>query len=314
MPYDNVMSRTDAAALIPENVSREIIQGIPEQSAFLQLATRLQNMPTNVTRMPVLSLLPIAYWVTGDNGLKQTTEINWANKYLYAEEAAVILPIPESVLDDANYDVWGQSKPRIMEAFGKLIDAAAFFGTNAPDNFPDDIYTAAIAAGNEVVLGTGVDLYEDILGDGGLVSKMEAEGYMADGYYSAVSMRGKLRSVRASDGQPIFRSGMVGGTQYSLDGSPMYFAMNGAFSTTVAYMIAMMKAGFVYSFRQDLTYKILDQASLTNIAGQVVLNLPQQDMVALRCVLRWGWQCPNPINALQPTEASRYPAAVLSVS
>jgi hypothetical protein len=34
-------------------------------------------------------------------------------------------------------------------------------------------------------------------------------------------------------------------------------------------------------------------------------------MVALRAVIRLGWQLPNPINRLQPTEASRYPFAVL---
>jgi len=34
-------------------------------------------------------------------------------------------------------------------------------------------------------------------------------------------------------------------------------------------------------------------------------------MVALRAVMRLGWQVPNPINRLQTTEADRYPFAVL---
>ena len=42
-----------------------------------------------------------------------------------------------------------------------------------------------------------------------------------------------------------------------------------------------------------------------------VVNLPQQDMVALRLVFRVGWEVANPINYDQQTEASRYPFAVL---
>jgi hypothetical protein len=42
-----------------------------------------------------------------------------------------------------------------------------------------------------------------------------------------------------------------------------------------------------------------------------VYNLAQQDMVALRAVMRIGWQVPNPINRVEETEANRYPFALL---
>jgi hypothetical protein len=44
--------------------------------------------------------------------------------------------------------------------------------------------------------------------------------------------------------------------------------------------------------------------------GAIVYNLAQQDMVALRAVMRLGWQVPNPITRLQTTTADRYPIAV----
>ena len=44
--------------------------------------------------------------------------------------------------------------------------------------------------------------------------------------------------------------------------------------------------------------------------GKVVYNLYQQDMTALRFVMRLGWQLPNPVSALGATNP--YPFAVLN--
>jgi hypothetical protein len=63
--------------------------------------------------------------------------------------------------------------------------------------------------------------------------------------------------------------------------------------------------------RQDITYKVLDQAVITDAAGNIVYNLAQQDMVALRAVIRLGFALPNPVNRVNPTAATRYPFAVL---
>lgn len=37
-----------------------------------------------------------------------------------------------------------------------------------------------------------------------------------------------------------------------------------------------------YAIRQDITYKILTEASLTDDSGKVLLNLAQQDCCAIR--------------------------------
>ena len=118
------IDRTGAEALIPEERAREIIQGTVEQSAVLSMGRRLANMTTKQTKLPVLDSLPIAYFVDGDNGQKKTTKQAWDKKVIYAEEIAVIVPIPEAVLDDADYDIWGEVRPRLIEAFGQKIDGA----------------------------------------------------------------------------------------------------------------------------------------------------------------------------------------------
>ena len=49
-------------------------------------------------------------------------------------------------------------------------------------------------------------------------------------------------------------------------------------------------------------------------SGNVVLNLAQQDCVALRAVMRLGWEIPNPINAENSDESTRFPFALVEPS
>lgn len=315
MPYDSVIDRTGAAALIPEDVSREIIQGVPEQSAVMQLARRLPNMSRKQQRLPVLESLVTAYFVTGDTGLKQTAQVEWGNKYIDAEELAVIVPIPEAVLDDADYDIWGEIRPLIVEAMGAAFDAAVLFGTNAPAAWPDDVLTAAAAASHTIDLstrvGAGDDIYDVIMGETGLIALVEADGYMPNGHLAAMTMRAKLRGLRDDSGQPIFLRSMQEGGRYELDGEPILFPRNGAINPATALMFTGDWTKLVYSMRQDITYKMLDQAVIQDQAGNILYNLAQQDMVALRAVMRIGWQVPNPLTRMNLTEATRYPFSAL---
>jgi HK97 family phage major capsid protein len=64
--------------LVPEPLSEDIIQQLPDQSAVLQMA-RTVPMSTRTQRLPVLDVLPQAYFVSGDSGLKQTTALQWKN-------------------------------------------------------------------------------------------------------------------------------------------------------------------------------------------------------------------------------------------
>lgn len=305
----NMISRTDASGLIPEPITREIIQGVTEGSAVLRMGRRLPNMTSKTQTMNVLDMLPTAYWVDGDTGMKQTTKQAWDKKKIYAEELAVIVPIPEAVLDDADYDIWGEVRPRLVEAFGKKIDAAILFGTDKPATWRAGIVPSATTAGATVT--KTADVYADIMGEGGLIAKVENSGFLPTGIMSAVQMRATLRGLRDENKNPIFKSDMQGSTQYALDGIPMDFPMNGAFDPTAALMIAGDFSQLTYSIRQDVTYKLLDQATIVDPTNNTILyNLAQQDMVALRAVMRLGWEIPNPINAFNAGNANRFPFAV----
>jgi len=317
MAFNQAIARSDAEALIPEEVSREIIQALPQASTIMRLGRRLPNMTRNQLRMPVLAALAQAHFVNGDTGLKQTTKQAWRNKYINAEELAVIVPIPESVLDDADYDVWGEIRPRIVEAFGIAFDAAVLYGTDgfggsAPSNWPKPIVQGAMDAGHVVALGTGKDLYDDILGENGVVALVEEDGFLVTGHVAALSMRAKLRGLRDTTGQPIFLRSMQETTRYELDGVPVEFPLNGAIDPEQSLLISGDFSQLVWAVRQDISYKILDQAVIQDADGKIIYNLAQQDMVALRAVMRIGWELPNPVNRVNPDDNTRYPFAVLT--
>lgn len=307
----SIIDRSGAESLIPEERAREIIQGVVTQSAVLSRGRRLPNMSSRTYKMPVLDMLPLAYFVNGDTGQKKTTKMAWDKKYIIAEEIAVIVPIPEAVLDDSDYDIWGEVRPRVEEAFGKVIDSAVLFDVNKPDSWRNGLVSSATTAGSVVTLATADNLYDKIMGEEGVIAKVEESGYFVTGHMADISMRAKLRGLKDENGQPIFKSDMQGATQYSLDGSAMNFPNNGSFDKSQALMVSGDFSQLVYSIRQDITFKLFTEGVVQNTDGSIAYNLMQQDMVALRAVMRIGWEIPNPINSVNKDKATRFPFAVL---
>lgn len=295
----NITNRADAEAIICEQVVSNIFQDAPKHSVFLSMAKKLPNMTSNQTRMRVLDFLPTAYWVNGDTGMKQTTRQAWDNVFINAGELAVIVPISDAVLSDAEFDIFGEVTPRVMEAIGQKVDAAVIFGDNRPAEWGLDIISRARQAGNNVSLATGKDYYDLILGENGVFAKVEDDGYGVTGALAPMNFKSKLRGLRDTTGQPIFKSNMQDVARYSLDGAPITFPENGAFYANIAQLVVGDFSQAVYSIRQDITVKILDQGVIQDPdTKEIIYNLAQQDMTALRIVFRMGWALPNPATRL----------------
>lgn len=309
--YNRYVSRANVTALLPEAVTREIMQTVPTSSLVMRYARRLPNMTSTQLRMPVLAGLITAGFVDGDTGLKPTSSMSWDSVYINVAELAVIVPIPESVLADTNYDMWGEIRPRIVEAFGRAFDAAVLYGTNRPTDWPVGIVPGAVAAGHTVVRGALGDLYEDILGEGGVLALVEEDGFAVNGMLGALGLRAKFRSLRTTEGLPILLRDPSGPASYEFDGMAIQFPTTGIIDPTIAELIVGDWNQVTFAIRQDITYKILDQAVIMDAAKNIVFNLPQQDMVALRVVMRLGWALPNPTNNVNTNPATRYPFAAL---
>lgn len=316
--YDNVTSRSDVAALIPEEVSKEMLGKATQGSAVLQLFRSIPVARAAI-RFPILTALPMAYWVQGDTGLKQTTEIGWSNKYMTVEEIATILPVPDNVMADVDADIWDEAQPLIVEAFGRVLDQAVFFGANAPASFPTNILAAVAAAGNVVTEGTATADKGGFFGDvDELYSKIEDDGFEVTGWIGATSAKSKLRTVRDTTGRKL-DEGRVSGALDSLDGNPLVYPMRGLWPTAGSAgagskgvrLIGGDWSEFVVGVRQDIQLKVLTEAVITDNTGAIIYNLAQQDMTAVRLTFRVGWQVTNRINNDQPDATKRYPVGVI---
>jgi hypothetical protein len=289
--------------------SREIIKLVAGGSAALQLARRAPNMAAHQRQIPVLSVLPIAYFVGGDGGLKQTTASGWEGLMLTAEEIACIVPVHQSVFDDVAYPLWEEIRPDIAAAIGRTFDNAAFFGVGKPASWPNPVEAGAVAAGNVVTRGTNDAATGGIAGDlSDLYAHVENIGYEVSGLLLNGAYRGLLRQARNTLGDQLDE--LVGGSVYGFE--PTY-ALRGLWPTgpAVTEGFAGDFTQMIVAIRQDISYTIADQGVISDDAGKVVLNLLQQDSIALRVVFRAALQIAQPVTPETPDKTARYPFAVM---
>lgn len=301
MAYDKMITRENASALqADQKLINEIITGVTAGSTILPLMRKLPNMTGKTASIPVLSSLPEAYWVDGDNGLKQTTSAMWKNKKITAEEIAVVVPIPEAVLADSEYDIWAEIKPQIVEQFYKKIDEAIITGKDKPTSFREGLIPSIVTAGNTVAYDANATTFERI---SDAMSKVEEDGFDVTGILGGVALKGAFRKgLVDTTGQPLANSDVTE--------LPRAYARNGAWdSDTAEFVVGDFKQA-VYAIRQDIEFKLFDSGVVTDSEGNIIYNLMQQDMVALRVAMRMGWELPNPVTGANGDEATRFPFAL----
>ena len=133
--------------------------------------------------------------------------------------------------------------------------------------------------------------------------KIESAGYAVTGAIAKPGFRAKLRDIRNEINAPVFLPNLQATGQYTLDGIAITFPDNGGFAGTADLIVGDWSKA-VYAIRQDITVKILTEGVIQDpTTKDIVYNLAQQDMVALR-VFRMGWPRRTPRRSLiRPGEA-----------
>ena len=317
MAYSDYIDRSKTGNLVPVEYFEEVIKSATEASAVMGHARRLRDMTRGEMALTVTDVLPTAYFTNGDTGARGVTKAEWAGVKLVAEEVAALIPVSTNLIDDANVPIWNEVMPLLTEAIAAKIDAAIINGTDLPTSWGTSIVAEAETRGHVVTVpASGADYYNLIMGDDGLLSKVENNGYFVNGHIANIAMRAKLRGIRDNNGAPIFTASMQNANQYQLDGAPMTFPRNGCFNDSKVLDVAGDWSQLVYSIRKDATFDVFDQGVITDPSNEnkVVTNLMQQHMVALMVTMRIGFALPNPVNLTNKDKTKRYPFAVLKAA
>ena len=301
------ITRADALALLASQDINEIIKPETSESVALK-AFRTVRMTAGTTKMPVLSAIPTAGWVTQngtDTDIKPTSKAEWVDKFLVAEEMAVIIPVHENTLSDSKFDIWGEVRPLVAQEFGRILDEAVLFGVNKPSTWLDpDLLTGATDAGNTVAEGTERDLAEDI---NQMFALVEDDEYDVNRAFTGRFLRSELRGLRDDNGQPIYLDALRSDNDTnSIYGIDLDYVKNRAWDKAKATMIAGDTTKVIIGIREDVQVKVLDQATIGT--GKNQINLAERDMVALRFKFRVGYA----LGAYGTDGDDQFPFAVLT--
>ena len=189
-----------------------------------------------------------------------------------------------------------------------------FFGTNRPACWPPSVDQGARAttpANSMVVTRGGNDprrgrrLRRPLRP---LQRRRDARGTRSRGLLLNPVWRGFIRQARNTQGDQLAE--LLGGAVYGFE--PTY-GLRGGWSAgaNVTEGFAGDFSQMIIAIREDLNWLISREAVITDSDGKVLLNLFQQDSVALRVVFRVAMQIAQPVTPEVGVKASRYPFAVI---
>ena len=289
--YDKIVSRTGTGGELPQALVDDVIGDVKTQSTIMALG-HVITTNTADSRIPVLSQDVDAYWIAGDTGLKGTSAAQWTSTSLYAEELAVVCPVPDNVVDDASFPIWASLRPLIARAFARKLDAAALFGTNRPASWGPSMLETATAATAVITksTGTSADPAADMLKAAELVSAQQLtptasavrNGYQ---YAAGVTRTGAFNFSPVTERTPWPLS--LAGLPIATD--PVYW------EPTAAQVIVADWRQCIVGVRKTLTFTMHKDGVISDDTGKVITNLMTQDSTACRAVLRVGFLLKRPV-------------------
>lgn len=243
--------------------------------------------PGNSRVIPSLGTSVSVYW-TEEGAKKKSTQPKFSIVTQTLKKLAAIVPMTEEIIEDSAINLTTLIATLFAEATAKEEDLQFFAGIGNPwtgilNNGSVNIILQATGDVNQL---TADDLLDMIDGtpSGALVG---AKFYM---HRTILSILRKLKDI---DGNYIFQAPTAGlpGTvwNYPYETSDAFPDKASVGVGDPYILFSNLKQAAVFGDKQQLRVKLLDQATITDVDDSTVINLAEQDMIALRVVERVGY-------------------------
>lgn len=292
-------SGADAGFLIPEPLANEVIrlESVGYGKARELFAYNLLTQG-NTKRVTALGSTLSVFWV--DEGEKKpSSQPTFSIVTLALKKLVTIVPMTEESVEDAGVDLTGLVAQLIREAIDKEVDLQFFMGDGT-------VWTG-------IFNDTSIPTDELTANDDGADVRPEDIIALADNtplgvngkYIMHRTWLSRIRTLRQNDdntGEYIYNP-LGGGDFGTLNGwpvelieaAPTYAETLGTETPNLPIMMfGDFKRGVAYGEKSEVRLKMLDQATITDTDGETVINLAEQDMIALRAVQRVGFKVTLP--------------------
>ena len=278
-----------AGLLIPDELQAEVLRiretqyGLARRDMFYLPFSG----PGNSRVIPALGTSVSVSW-TNEGGKKKGTQPKFSVVTQTLKKLAATVPFTEEILEDSAVDLVALVGALFAEAVSKEEDLQFFAGTGSP-------WTGILNNGNvnSVTMLTGDA--GDTLADELLRMQDATPSGAQNGakYYLHRTWFNKIRKMKSTTGEYIVQApqngmpGTIWDKPYELSDAFPSVAETSVNDPFILY--ANLKQAAVFGDKQQLRVKLLDQATITDTDNSTVINLAEQDMVALRVVERVGY-------------------------
>ena len=281
--YHDISRQTSNVAL-PSDVAQEIWANAVSESAFMQLARKI-NIPGTGTTIQTITGEPTADWVAETNA-KPVSAHTFGKKAITPYKLAVIEAFSDEFLRDKK-GLYDECVRRLPAALSKKFDGT-IMGTTAPGSGFDVLGTGVSSTSLLPDSSNGISTYDRFVAVDAAVSA-------ADGILNAIALapQGKSIVLGATDttGHPLFTAGVESNTVGSILGANVavnkgVYVAGSAATQSAAGVPAIVGVagdftGVVWGSVEGVKMAVSDQATIVDGSSNTI-SLWQNNMIAIR--------------------------------
>ncbi len=281
IPSVNSLTTGAGGLFVPDEIAREFNALLRDKSAVEPLVRHVPMTRNRMVRRMQADGVR-GYWVEAME-VKPKDAPSFEVYELVAQKLAVIVPVDDQLLEDADTDIAAIIRQDVVGAFAEDLDRT-YLGYEPTSPFADSL-SGNTPAANTVAYGTLADL----AGDFSLAMQaLEVNGYEATGAVTHPAVKHIMRNMRDLNNQPLFHEDLSSPVpRYTFYGVPINFTRQcQSTGSPAGYELILFQGDYVFiGDRLGLQVSMSTEATLTQ-GTESPINLFEQDMTAFRFVTR----------------------------